>query len=124
MAKALRLAIVGAVAAALVAGMPAASQGGTAKIKAVGSFPNYAWSPATKTVAKGTTVVWKNTTSGKHSVTAYRKGWSKNTVIQPNQKTKFKFKKAGTYFFYCRFHSSVSNGQCSGSMCGKVKVTK
>lgn len=124
MGKVLRLVTVGITAAALVGGVPAASQGGTARIKAVGSFPNYAWSPSSKTVAKGTTVVWKNTTSGKHSVTAYRSGWSKDTVIHPGERTKFRFKSAGTYFFYCRFHSSVSNGQCSGSMCGKVKVTR
>ena len=124
MGKALRLCIVGIMAAALVGGVPAASQGGTAKIKAVGTFPNFAWSPSSKTVAKGTTVVWKNTTTSKHSVTAYKNGWSKNSVIKPNKTTSFKVTKAGTYFFYCRFHSSVSNGQCSGSMCGKVKVTK
>jgi plastocyanin len=116
--------MVGIMSVALLAGVPAVSQGGTARIKAVGTFPNFAWSPSSKTVAKGTTVVWKNTTANKHSVTAYGKGWSKNSVIHPNKNTKFTFTKAGTYFFYCRFHSSVSNGQCSGSMCGKVKVTK
>ncbi|MEA2476339.1 MAG: Copper binding protein plastocyanin/azurin family [Actinomycetota bacterium] len=124
MSRLLRLVTVGIMAATLVAGIPAVSQGGTARIKAVGTYPNFAWSPSSKTVAKGTTVVWKNSTSSKHSVTAYKNGWSKNSVIQPGDKTKFKFTKAGTYYFYCHFHSSVSNGQCSGSMCGKVKVTK
>ncbi|MDQ3878181.1 MAG: plastocyanin/azurin family copper-binding protein [Actinomycetota bacterium] len=123
MGKAARLAMVGVMSAALIGGVPAVSQGGTARVKAVGTFPNFSWQPPSKTVAKGTTVIWKNATSSKHSVTAYRKGWSKNTVIQAGEKTKFRFKHTGTYFYFCRFHSHVSNGQCSGSMCGKIKVT-
>jgi plastocyanin len=120
----LRLALVVALTACAIVLVPSASQGSTATVKATGSSPNFKWMPGTLKVAKGTTVTWKNKTTSHHSVTAYGGGWTKSTTIQPGKSTSFTFKKAGTYLYYCHFHSTVSNGQCSGTMCAKVKVTR
>ena len=78
------------------------------------------WRPRVVKITKGTTVKWV-ATSLTHTVTSYRGPWHKNVTIATGQSTKFKFRKAGTYFFRCRFHSTLANGVCTG-MCGKVVV--
>ena len=79
------------------------------------------WSPKTTNISTGTKVTWK-AVSGSHTVTAYKGAWSKNTTIAQGSSTSFTFKNSGVYKFRCRFHSSLSNGVCSG-MCGKVVVS-
>jgi plastocyanin len=78
------------------------------------------WRPKATNISTGTKVVWK-AVSGSHTVTAYKGAWSKNTTIAQGTSTSFTFKKSGVYKFRCRFHSSLSNGVCSG-MCGKIVV--
>ena len=78
------------------------------------------WKPKITDVAKGTKVVWK-AVSGTHTVTSYSKNWSKNVTISTGQQTSFTFNSAGTYRFRCKFHSTLTNGVCSG-MCGKIVV--
>jgi plastocyanin len=78
------------------------------------------WSPSTVSVGTGTTVVWKSI-CGKHTVTSYGGNWSKNTTIAKGQSTSRKFPSGGTFRFRCRFHSTLSNGACTG-MCGRVTV--
>jgi plastocyanin len=89
-------------------------------IKGVSTSSGFRWKPKITTVATGTKVVWK-AVSGTHTVTAYKGSWSKNVTISQGQTTSFTFKNAGTYKFRCTFHSTLSNGVCSG-MCGKVVV--
>jgi plastocyanin len=108
-------------AMAMIAGsvllIPATSHSAGVTVRATG---NDVFSPATKTVAKGTKVTWK-ATGDDHTVTAYG-GWNKNTMINEGQQTSKTFKNKGTYKYRCEFHSELSGGQCSG-MCGKIKVT-
>jgi plastocyanin len=106
--------------AALVV-VPGTSSGGTSKVKAAGSAGSYRWDPATRKIAKGDRVVWKNPTSADHTVTAYGGGWDKNARLDPGDSVKVKFGKSGTYLYRCKLHSTLSDGVCSG-MCGKVKV--
>jgi plastocyanin len=81
------------------------------------------WNPASTSISRGTKVVWKNPTGVKHTVTSYGSNWSKNTTISPNGgHTAFTFQASGTFKFRCRFHSTLSNGVCSG-MCGVIKVS-
>jgi plastocyanin len=82
-------------------------------------FP-YKWKPRITTVATGTRVTWKSVV-GFHNVTSMGSNWSKKTTISAGQTTSFTFNASGTYRFRCTFHSTVSNGKCSG-MCGKVVV--
>ena len=78
------------------------------------------WRPKVTSISSGTKVTWK-AASGSHTVTAYKGNWSKNTTINQGQTTSFTFNNNGVYKFRCRFHSTLSNGTCSG-MCGKVVV--
>jgi plastocyanin len=79
------------------------------------------FSPKSVSVTKGTRVVWKSACAS-HTVTSYSKNWSKNVVLAQGQTTARTFKARGVFKFRCRFHSTLSNGVCSG-MCGKVAVT-
>ena len=73
------------------------------------------------TVSKGAKIIWKSTCNS-HTVTSYSSNWSKDTTLAQGQTTSRTFNSRGTFKFRCRFHSSVSNGVCSG-MCGRIKVT-
>lgn len=76
--------------------------------------------PKTLTVDEGTTVKWKSS-CGKHSVTAFGGGWSKNTTILAGESTTSTFNGDGVYRYRCRFHSDLLQGDCFG-MCGNVRV--
>ena len=106
----------------LVVSLAAQPASSAVVIKAVSCSTSciYKWKPRAVSVATGTKVKW-TAVVGTHTVTAVSKNWSKNTTISAGQSTSFTFKKAGTYRFRCRFHSTLSNGTCTG-MCGKVVV--
>lgn len=112
-----------ALAVSAVVVIPGTSIGETSRFKAAGSPGSFHWQPTSRTIHKGDRIVWKNPTSASHSVTAYGGGWSKDTTIASGERTHFKFRKAGTFHFRCKFHSTLTNGACSG-MCGTVTVKK
>lgn len=89
-------------------------------VKGVSTSSGFRWHPKVTDIASGTKVTWKAVT-GTHTVTAYRGSWSKNTQIAQGQSTSFTFNSSGVYKFRCTFHSTLSNGVCTG-MCGKVVV--
>ena len=105
-------------ALAVVLAMTGVAEGGTVTVK-VGASGN-TFSPKTKSVPKGTRVVWKDQ-GGTHTVTAYSKNWSKNKTIAPGTRTSFTFSSPGTYKYRCTIHSTLTNGVCSG-MCGVIKA--
>jgi plastocyanin len=78
------------------------------------------WRPRKVDIAVGQTVKWK-AVEGSHTVTAYGGNWSKDVTLSQGETTRKTFNNAGTYKFRCQFHSTLSNGVCSG-MCGKVVV--
>jgi len=81
------------------------------------------WNPAFRHISKGDRIVWKNPTSGTHTVTAYSGRWSKNTTLPAGERTSFRFRRTGSYKYRCTRpgHSAVVNGECSG-MCGEIHV--
>ena len=91
---------------------------GSVTVKATGSDT---FNPASKTVGKGTKVVWKNPSGDKHNVTSYAGPWRKSSALGEGGSTSFTFKKAGTYKYRCTLHSSLKDGKCEG-MCGKIVV--
>ena len=106
------------VLAAFALGAGAAPVGaGKARVRATAS----SWDPDFKHVKKKTKVIWKNPSSVFHNVTAYGGGWSKSSSLSPGAKTAKRFKRNGTFRYYCTIHGSVSNGKCSG-MCGVIHV--
>jgi plastocyanin len=105
--------------AALVGGGSAPAIGASATVKATG---NDTWSPKTKSVARGTKVIWKNPTGDGHNIVSYRGNWSKSASLPEGGKTSYKFNNGGTYKFRCTIHSDLEGSKCEG-MCGKVKVS-
>jgi plastocyanin len=69
---------------------------------------NLTFKPKTLNVHKGTKVVWKNTCSCTHTVTATSNNWNKNTTIQSGDTTSFTFKRRGTYKYHCTIHAGMS----------------
>jgi plastocyanin len=113
--KQLRLLLPAIALVTVLASIPSAS--GATLIRGVSTNR---WRPKVTDVAPGTRVTWK-AVSGTHTVTAYKGNWSKDTTLSPGETTRFTFNNTGVYKFRCRFHSSLSNGVCSG-MCGRVVV--
>ena len=93
------------------------SMGASATVKAA----DRTFSPGSKSVSKGTKVVWKNADDERHNVTAYKGSWSKNSDLPEGGKTSFTFRKKGTYKYRCTLHSKLDDGECEG-MCGSVSV--
>jgi plastocyanin len=69
-------------------------------------------------VPVGTTVVWTNTASGSHTVTADDGSFSSGT-LGPGGTFSFTFTAAGTFPYYCGFHG----GPNGAGMSGVVTVT-
>lgn len=120
------IAAVASIAALLLTS--AESIAATKRIRAVGSPGSFAWEPTGRTIVKGDKIVWRNDTDYQHTVTAWKGRWSKDSRIEPGQRTSKVFKKTGVFRFRCTVgagtnfaHSTVQDGKCSG-MCGKVKV--
>jgi plastocyanin len=115
-----------ALAAGALLAFPGVSESATSTIKAMGTAPgNFHWMPTPKSIHKGDTIVWKNTTSTTHHVVGYKGSWNKNSSIAANGgTTSFHFTKRGTYKYRCDIpgHSTLaSDGTCSG-MCGVIHV--
>ena len=115
----LALAVTALAAAASVAGSQAPAVGASVRVKAT---RNETWSPKTKSVARGTKVVWKNPSSDSHNLVAYKGGWSKSASLAEGGKTSYRFRKSGKYSYRCTIHSDFDGNRCDG-MCGKVKVS-
>jgi plastocyanin len=68
---------------------------------------NFAFSPASVTVAPGTTVTWTNNDSTAHTVTADSGNGPKSGQLQQGQTYSFTFSQAGTYAYHCSIHPEM-----------------
>ena len=114
----MKLRLLGTVLALGLALVPSASLGASFSVRAT---DNDTWKPAVREIHKGDKVIWRNPSDGAHNVTAYGANWDKSSVLAPGDTTSKRFRKRGTYKYYCTFHGDVDNGQCDG-MCGKIRV--
>ena len=71
------------------------------------SIANFAFAPASMTVAVGTTVVWTNSDSAGHTVTA-DDGSFKSDTLGTGTTFSQTFTTAGTYAYHCAIHSSMT----------------
>ena len=78
------------------------------------------WSPITVRISTGDIIRWRGV-SGTHTVSAYGGNWTFNKDLSAGDVEHRTFRRAGTFKFRCMFHSTLTNGHCSG-MCGKVVV--
>lgn len=71
------------------------------------SIKDFAFSPASKTISKGTKVTWTNNDSVPHTVTSNNKNGPKSQSLNKGSKYSFTFKKTGTFSYYCSIHPSM-----------------
>ena len=74
-------------------------------VSAVG-IANFSFTPATITVAVGTTVTWANADTTGHTVTA-DDGSFKSDTLAPGATFNHTFATAGTFTYHCAIHSSM-----------------
>jgi len=78
---------------------------------------NFAFRPGVVTVQKGSTVVWINKETPKHTVTADDELFNSETM-SVGVSFSFTFNETGTFAYYCKFH-----GDAGGvGMVGQIKV--
>ena len=67
---------------------------------------NFMFSPASMTVAVGTTVHWKNLDGEPHTIRGVDTGFASGALDQ-NDSFAFKFDKPGTYRYVCSIHPQM-----------------
>ena len=74
---------------------------------------NTVFTPAVKTIAKGTIIRWINKDPYAHTVTSSNNKFESGNLNE-GQSFQFKFDTAGTYNYYCKYHAP--------NMAGKIIV--
>jgi plastocyanin len=74
------------------------------QVKIVEQNDQYAFQPATLTIAKGTKVTWTNTSDAPHTVTSDSNAFTASSSLQQNQTFSMTFNTAGTYAYHCSIH--------------------
>lgn len=93
-------------AAAPPATQPSASDAAAAK--ATVSIDNFKFSPATLTVAPGTTVTWVNHDDVPHTATSKDDPQVFDSgTLDTDDKFSFTFSKPGNYAYYCKVHTHM-----------------
>jgi plastocyanin len=110
-------------ALALVATLTLApSAGAQGQTKTV-SIEDFFFSPATMSVAPGTTVTWVNNGQAPHTSTADDGTWDSGT-LQPGENFSFTFDQAGTYTYHCNIHPNMTATITVGAGGGGGNATK
>jgi plastocyanin len=78
------------------------------------------WRPASVDIDRGDRVRWR-ATSGTHTVRAYGGNWSFSERLREGESVSRRFRRRGSYRFFCSIHGNVAGGDCTG-MCGRVRV--
>ena len=81
---------------------PAAAATVTKKLKIV----DFAFSPKTVTISKGTRVRWTNAGAVSHTATSNAGKWDSGTIASGDSFSRV-FRKAGTYLYHCSIHASM-----------------
>jgi plastocyanin len=105
------LALLAIPAALLAAGSsrPLQVEGQIAKVAATPQvhIDNFQFSPATLTVAKGTTVTWINQDDMVHTVTSAAKVFS-SAGLETDDTFSFTFTTPGAYTYFCKLHPRMT----------------
>lgn len=110
-----RLAVLSLAATALVVPAVGGAPAGAADPPRSGKVPvtigdNY-FKPADVTITAGSQIVWKNKGKILHNVKADKGSPFKTKTVPVKGTYKVKFKKPGTYGYYCTFHGAPGSGQ-------------
>jgi plastocyanin len=71
---------------------------------------NTSFSPAEKTITRGTTVRWTNHDPYAHTVTSNTNIFNSGN-LDPGQTFDYTFNAAGTFDYHCNYHSSIMKGK-------------
>jgi plastocyanin len=85
---------------------PAASSGGGQAAAGAVTIQNFAFAPATLTVAAGTTITWTNMDSTAHTVTL-DDGSATSDDIAAGATYQHTFAAAGTFAYHCKIHPTM-----------------
>src|SRR5215472_10750974 len=69
---------------------------------------NFSFSPATLTVATGTTVKWTNRDDIPHTVVSDDKSTFKSKALDTDDSFSYTFTKPGTYTYFCSIHPKMT----------------
>lgn len=69
---------------------------------------NFSFSPATITVAVGTTIRWTNRDDIPHTVVSEDKTTFKSKVLDTDEQFTYTFTKPGTYSYFCSIHPKMT----------------
>lgn len=83
------------------------NQSNTAQGEAV-AIESFAYSPATLTVKKGTTVTWTNKDSAPHTVTVDSGSGPASGNMSKGDTYSFTFNDVGTFNYHCKIHPSMT----------------
>jgi len=72
------------------------------------AISNFAFAPATVTIAAGTTVRWKNLDGEPHTVRAIADGGPRSNPLDQNDSFAYRFDKPGTYRYVCSIHPQMA----------------
>lgn len=96
---------------------PSATQGTDTRTGAEGTtstpanttveITNFAFSPKSLTVKKGTTVTWVNRDSSPHNVTSVTGNVLKSQTLSTGQSFSYSFNEVGTVQYYCTIHPNM-----------------
>lgn len=79
------------------------------------------WNAKHLYISVGDAVQWRNPTSRVHDLKSIGSNWSYKRLLDPGERAKRTFGKAGFFKYRCLRHSSLVNGACQG-MCGFIHV--
>lgn len=71
------------------------------------TISNFAYSPSPMTVAKGTTVTWKNNDATQHTATADDGSFDTGVINANATSGGVTLNTAGTFTYHCNFHSTM-----------------
>ena len=83
----------------------ATTASGGNSVNIVENAGTYSFSPATLTVAKGTTVIWTNKSDAPHTVTSDTNKFTGSGNLSENQTFQTTFTTAGTFTYHCEIHA-------------------
>ena len=102
-----------ATAAGCGSGSTSSASGSSASAASVASgavtvdITNFSFHPSPLSIAKGTTVMWKNGDGSTHTSTGDHKEWDTGN-IDPGSAGSFTFASAGTFTYHCAIHTYMT----------------
>lgn len=72
------------------------------------AITDFAFTPATIKIKKGTTVTWTNNDSVEHTVTAQKDGGPDSELLAQGKTYSFTFNEVGTFDYFCKPHPNMT----------------